>query len=283
MVASTSSAETPVDVARAPDLPRRPRAIPALRAALFDDASLLAYRWIYRPLLALQLALYVRGVVLYLAQPSFAQMGGAADPRLHQNHIGNYSIMRSQPDPALLAVHLGMATFWIAAVLFQKHSVGMMATALAAGPDGKASDPRGYGRVRRVHAVLGTVLCAVAIAGCIAGPLIAWQSHGHPPMRTFLLLLPLFFLPAVTTVWVTGRRRASSIRDHQTWANTAFLAPAVASLWAEALIYFCGRHTPLGPRLGELVGTGCAWGLILALVVIPAWRARAAAARTERA
>lgn len=255
------------------------RSIPLLRKALFDDASSFAYRWVFRPLLVVQLLLYCRGVVAYLTRPTFDVVGGPADPQLHENHIGNLSILNSQPNPVLLAVHLGMATFWIAAVLFQKQSVGRMAAAL--GPDGKVADPRRYARVRRFHATLGTLLCVVALAGCIAGPLIAWHSHGHAPMRAFLLFLPLYFLPAITTVWITARRRAFSIRTHQTWANTAFLAPAIASLWAEGLIYFCGRLTPLGPRLGELVGTGSAWMLILALVVIPAWRARGRALAAE--
>lgn len=160
----------------------------------------------------------------------------------------------------MLAVHLTIATAWIAAVLFQKHSVARMA------------NPKTYASHRRWHALVGTAICALAFAGCIAGPVIAFKSHGHPPMRTFLLLLPLFFLPANTTVWITGRRR--SILDHRTWANTAFLAPAIARLWAEALIYTCGRLTALGPRRGELVGTSMAWGLILLAVAIPAWRAR---------
>lgn len=239
----------------------------ALRAALADDATSVLYRWLFRPLLILQLGLYVVGVARYVQNQAFADVGGAADPILRENHIGNYSIMAKQPNPHLLAVHLGMATFWIAAVLFQKHAVRNMSDALE-------RKTGGYVRARRLHAVVGTILCVVALAGCIAGPLIAFQSHGHPPMRTFLLLLPLFFLPAITTVWVTGRRKARSVRDHQTWANTAFLAPAVASLWAEALIFFCGRFTPLGPRGGELVGTGMAWGLILIAVVIPAWLSR---------
>lgn len=244
-----------------------------LRGALIDDATSSAYKWVFRPLLFLQLGLYVHGAWAYLRSPGFASAGVANDPMLTENHIGNYSIMASQPNRWLLAIHLGMAAFWIAAVLFQKHSVAQMAGAFAAGPDGPL-DPKRYRRARWVHGLLGSTLCLVALAGTIAGPIIAYQSHGHPPMRIFLLLLPLYFLPAITTVWVTARRKQRSIRDHSAWANTAFLGPAVASLWAEALIYVCGRHTPLGPRHGELVGTGAAWVLILAFLVVPTWRAR---------
>jgi hypothetical protein len=250
-----------------------PRGVASLRAALVDDAASAAYRWVYRPMLALQLALYAKAMVLFLWRPSFELVGGAADPQLHQNHLGNYSILNGQPHPALLAVHLTMALSWVGAVLFQKRTVAQMATALGSGR-GAALDPRAYARARMRHAVVGTALVVLALAGCIAGPVIAFQSHGHPPMRIFLMLLPLYFLPAVTTVWATARRKSRPIRDHGAWANTAFLAPAVASLWAEALIYLCGRHTPLGPRVGELTGTGLAWALILAIVVIPTWLAR---------
>jgi hypothetical protein len=248
----------------------------SLRATLLEDATSSAYRWVYRPMLLLQLALYVRAVVGYLTAPAFAVVGGAADPQLHENHLGNYSILDGQPHPALLGVHLFMALGWVAAVLFQKQAVAGMSAALeAAAADGSPARAR-FRRHRLRHAVMGTAICLVALAGCVAGPVIAWQSHGHPPMRTFLLTLPLYFLPAVTTVWITGRRGARAIRQHQLWANIAFLAPAVASLWAEAMIYVCGRLTPLGPRKGELVGTGIAWALILATIVIPAVRRRRA-------
>ena len=93
----------------------------------------------------------------------------------------------------------------------------------------------------------------VAIAGCLAGPAIAWQSHGHPAMQAFLLSLPLYFLPAIVGVWVTGRR--GRLADHRFLATAAFVGPAVSSFWAEGLIYVCQRYA-LGPYTGELVGTG---------------------------
>jgi hypothetical protein len=254
----------------------------SLRATLLEDASSTAYRWIYRPMLLLQLALYLRAVAGYLTGPAFAVVGGSADPQLHQNHLGNYSILNGQPHPALLAVHLFMALGWVAAVLFQKHAVASMSAALEANQAPGRPDSRRFRRHRRRHAIVGTIICLVALAGCLAGPLIAWRSHGHPPMRTFLLLLPLYFLPAVTTVWMSGRRGARSIRQHQLWANIAFLAPAGASLWAEVMIYVCGRLTPLGPRTGELVGTGFAWAAILVTVVVPAVRRRRAVLATAR-
>jgi len=64
----------------------------------------------------------------------------------------------------------------------------------------------------------------------------------------------------MATCWIAAR------------ANVAFLGPAVASLWAEAPIFFFRRETPLGPRAGELAGTGLAWALVLLVVVLPTLR-----------
>jgi hypothetical protein len=246
----------------------------SLRATLLEDAASRVYRWVYRPMLILQVALYIRALVGYLTGPAFALVAEASDPQLHENHLGNYSILNGQPHPALLGLHLMMALGWVAAVLFQKQAVASMSAALEGeGMDGRPDGKR-YARHRRAHAILGTIICVVAFAGCIAGPLIAWQSQGNPPMRFLLLALPLYFLPMITMVWVTGRQGGRAIRHHQLWANIAFLAPAVSSLWAELLIYVCGRLTPLGPRMGELVGTVLASLLILVVVVVPALRRR---------
>ncbi len=242
----------------------------SLPAALAADSDSRAYRFVYRPLLLLQLALYVRGLFLFARTPTFEHVGGASDPVLFENHIGNLSHMASQPNRVLLTIHFVMATYWVGGVLAQKHLVSRMAGALGAldVQAGRAArDPAAYKRYRQTHAVLGSSMCAIALVGCVAGPVIAWQSHGHPAMRTFLLALPFYFLPAIFHVWRTARQKRH--RDHQLWANLAFLAPAVASLWAEALIYTCGRHTSLGTRLGELVGVAIAYTLTLVLLVLP--------------
>ncbi len=242
-----------------------------LARVLALDAGHGTYRWVYRPMLVLQFLLYLRGLSLFIADPAFEQVGGARDPVLHENHIGNLTHMASQPNVVLLGIHLGMAVFWIGGLLVQKHLVARMAGAVA----GSATrDPAAYKRYRRAHALLGTAMCSVALAGCIAGPTIAYQSHGHPAMRTFLLLLPAFFIPSILQAWFTARAHRHG--DHRFWANLAFLAPAVASLWAEALIYACGRHTHLGTRLGELVGVGIAYVMALALIALPLMRARRA-------
>jgi hypothetical protein len=216
------------------------------------------YTKVFRPMLVLQLGLYVAATLRLVAEPAYAALDGAADPLLRENHLGNIAIMQSQPRAWLLAIHMSMAVFWVAGVLTQKHLVRRM-------PDRQA---------RRLHALLGVAMILFAVAGCLAGPMMAWHSHGHPAMRAFLLSLPVFFLPAIAMVWITARRRAW--HEHRFWATTAFVGPALASLWAEALIYVLGRHTLLGPWKGELVGTAAAFVLAAVFVVRPAWASRSA-------
>jgi hypothetical protein len=231
--------------------------------ALERDCADPLYTKVFRPMLILQLGLYVVATLRLVAEPAYAALEGASDALLRENHLGNIAIMQSQPRAWLLAIHMGMAVFWIAGVLTQKHLVRRMALALAR-RQGDAS------RIaRQLHARLGIAMILVAVAGCLAGPMIAWQSHGHAEMRAFLLALPLFFLPAISMVWITVRRRAW--HAHRFWATTAFVGPALASLWAEALIYVLGRHTALGPYAGELVGTSAAFVLAAIVVVRPAW------------
>ena len=220
-----------------------------------SDAADPVYRWIYRPMLALQLALYLLAAARFLATPSYAALPGADDPLLHENHLGNIAIISSQPNPWLLGIHMGMAVVWVAGVLLNKE--------LAHRLERSAS-------VRAAHRRLGAAMCAVALAGCVAGPLVAWLDHGHPAMRTFLLLLPLYFLPAVSCVWYSARKKRWP--EHRFWVSVAFVGPAVASLWAEILIYTFGRHSPLGPWAGELAGTWTAFGLASLAVVWPAHR-----------
>lgn len=235
---------------------------------LSEDAADRAWNRVFLPTLVAQFLLYLVAAGRFARDPGYSALAGASAPELHENHLGNIAIVLAQPDRALLAVHLGMAVFWVGGVLGQKALLRAMSASLA------DRDGPSYRRARNVHAVLGTALVAVALAGCVAGPIIAWQSHGHPAMKAFLLALPLYFLPAITMVWVSARRRR--LADHRFWATAAFVGPAVASLWAEALIYVCGRHTPLGPWTGELVGTGSAFALSAWFVVRPAIVARRA-------
>lgn len=235
--------------------------------ALERDRSDTLYRKLLRPMLIVQLGLYVVAGGRLLAEPAYAALAGASDPALHENHLGNIAIMTSQPRAWLLAIHMGMALVWIAAVLAQKQLVDRMATTLT------RREADAHRLARRLHAGLGMTLVVVAIAGCLAGPTIAWQSHGHPAMRAFLLALPCFFLPSIAMVVVTARRR--QWHEHRFWSTLAFVVPAVSSLWAEALIYLCGRHTPLGPHAGELVGTASAFLLGAIVIVRPAWHALA--------
>lgn len=221
-----------------------------------QDAEEPVYRWVYRPMLLLQLGLYLFAAGRFLSTPSYAGLPGASDVLLHENHLGNIAIVASQPNPWLLGVHMGMAVVWVGGVLVNKELAHRLVR---------------HARVRSAHRRLGALMCAVALAGCIAGPLIAWVSHGHPAMRLFLLLLPLYFLPAIALVWRTARQKRWP--EHRFWVSVAFVGPAVASLWAEILIYTFGRYTPLGPWTGELAGTWTAFGLASLAVVWPAQRA----------
>lgn len=253
------------DVALPLARPRRTRALADALARDLDDAH---YRTLLRPMLCVQLALYVVATLRLIAAPTYAALAGASDPLLHENHLGNIAIVHSQPRAWLLAIHMGMALVWVAGILTQKHLVARMARALA----GRRGDA--YALARRLHALLGSAMILAALAGCLAGPAMAWQAHGHLAMQLFLLALPCFFLPAIAMTWISARRRAW--HQHRFWATVAFVGPGVSSLWAEALIYACGRLTPLGPYLGELVGTGSAFVLGALVIVVPAWRMRRA-------
>lgn len=244
----------------------------SLRDTLADETESRSWRYAFRPMLLLQFGLYVAAIIRFWGNAGYDHVGGAGDASLHENHIGNLAIMAEQPNRWLLLIHLGMATYWVGGVLVQKHLLSRMAGAIDARRVGAPRDPAAYKRYRRAHAILGSSMCLVAFAGCVAGPLIAWFSHGHAPMRTFLLLLPIYFLPAICLTWWTARRKR--FRDHQAWADLAFLGPAVASLWAEGLIFVAGRHTALGPRLGELVGVSIAWIVASLLLVLPVWLRR---------
>ena len=255
-----------------------------LKDALAEEYSSWAWKWVFRPFVLLQFALYVAATWRFYGRWSAGsgiyRHSGASDPDLHVNHLGNYAIVDVEPNHLLLGIHMGMAVIWVGGLLVQKTVLRRMAEAIDATGEGRTKNSAAYRRYRRVHAVLGTTMCVAGLLGCVAGPIVAWQSHAHAPMQVFLLLLPLYFLPAIATTWITARRKR--FHDHQMWADLAFLGPAVASLWAEALIYYFGRGTPLGPRIGELTGVSVAWVVSFALLVLPAYLRRRRAARSSR-
>src|SRR5262245_26515014 len=81
------------------------RSASSVAATLRDDASAWTYRWIWRPMLAVQLVLYVRVMVRLLAHPTYASPD-PSDPLLRENHIGNLVALVSQPHFAMLSVHM---------------------------------------------------------------------------------------------------------------------------------------------------------------------------------
>src|SRR3569623_290409 len=242
-----------------------------LAAALRDDAADPVYRWLWRPMLVLQLANLVRVFINFSRNRSYQAMVGAADATLHQNHVGNVIALKAQPNPWLLTVHLGMALTWVAGTLVQK---GLVARAARANPSVGPRDGGAAANVIRIHRVMGWILSIVGMTGIIAGFLIAFFSHGHEAMRRFLLTQPLFFLPPMVMVLVSARKRGGSIRTHRFWAQTAYLGPALATLWTEILINLFGRVPSIGPRGGDLLGSELAAVLGAALVIVPAWLAR---------
>jgi hypothetical protein len=246
--------------------PARWRKRAQVARALSDDAGSWLYRWVWRPMLAIQFLNYLHAAYRFVKDPVYSSAGVAADPMLRENHIGNWVALKSQPDFFLLSVHLSMAVVWIGAMMLQKQLVALMAGALASPGQG-----RDYARYRRVHAAVGWTLVSLGVVGIVIGPIITVMNHGNEPMKQFLVGQPLFFLPLMTMVVVSARRRDWSVRTHRFWAETAFLGPALSALWAEAMIYVFGRLTPIGPRWGELVASALAAVLGVVFVVVPAW------------
>jgi hypothetical protein len=258
------------DVATSVEAQRGPRwrTLEDVRGALTDDARSKVYRFVWLPLLALQLVLYTRVLVRFVADPAYA--GAATDrfPLLHRNHLGNFVSIRSQPDVALLGIHLAMAWSWIAVCLVQKQLVARMASAVS------ANDEARFLRWRSIHAAVGTFMVAIGIVGILIGPVFVVANHGNPAMQRFLIGQPLFFVPAIVMVMVTARRKSRSIRHHLFWADTAFLGPAVASIWTEAGIHALGGIPAVGPDVAEVLASAVGGGLGALAVVLPAWLAR---------
>ncbi|MFO0756008.1 MAG: hypothetical protein U0359_05935 [Byssovorax sp.] len=251
---------------------RRPE---ALRAALTEDASSKIYRYLWTPLLLVQLALYTRVVIRFVSAPVYRAVPSADYPLLHENHIGNLVSIRSQPSLVLLGIHVAMAWSWIFVVLLQKHLVSRMSRALSTPDAPDAPDaPHArapFSRYRTAHAIAGTLMVLLGLAGVLVAPIIALADHGNPPMARFLLGQPLFFVPAIVMVAVTARDKNRSIRHHRFWSDVAFLGPAIASVWTEAGIYVLGRLTPVGPNQGELWASVVGGALGALAVVIPGW------------
>jgi hypothetical protein len=254
------------------------RGLSAVAPTAADDASSAVYRWIWRPMLALQLVHYTWLCGLALADPGYRPVGDPADPTLHENHIGLWIHLQRQPHVGILGVHLLMAWAWLAAVPAQKALVAAMARAAQAG------DERAFLRVRAVHAAIGTAMCLLAFVGIAIAPVLALIDRERNAAALYLVALPAFFLPAFALTAYTARTRRVSVRWHRFWAEITFVGPALSSLWSEVIIYVLGR-TSMGPVYGEIVGTQAAAVLGLLLVVAPAWRSlqRGLAADTAQA
>jgi hypothetical protein len=162
-----------------------------------------------------------------------------------------------------------MALVWVAATLVQKALI-----AKAARLNQNRAPHRLTTEAIRIHKWVGWTLSVVGIAGVLAGAVLAYLSTGYEPMRRFLLTQPICFLPPMVMVLVSARKRSWSIRTHRFWAQTAYLGPALATLWTEILINLFGRVASIGPRGGDLLGSEVAALLGTALVIVPAWISR---------
>ena len=245
-----------------------PRSLSRLREDLQPDPFHWAYRYLWVPLLLLQSGLYSRVVWRFWAAPVYASVPTETYPLLHQNHIGNLVSLERQPDLRLLGIHVAMAWSWIVFTLIQKRLGLAMGAAL------RGDNTMKFDRIRRFHRMGGWFMGILGLVGIGVTPIFTFLDHGNPAMKLFLLGQPLFFLPAIAMTLWTARDRRRPIWDHRFWAETAFVGPAVASVWTEGAIYVTGRMTEMGPNAGE-VWSSAVGGTLGALVVVgPAWVAR---------
>lgn len=238
-----------------------------LGSALVHDANDNSYKYIIRPMLCIQLLVYLRAVWRYIQEPTYAfLLEGTESVLLHENHLGQVAILTKQPNLAVLTMHLLMATSWIGGTLMQKHTVSQMARFFVGE---KGCDRKMYKMNRKIHSVLGIAMVLFVFAASISGGIMAYQSHGHPAMRNFLMVMAFWFAASTTMVPLMAWRK--DWHQHRFWATATIVLPAIASLWTETLIYSCRRFTPLGMWKSELVGTivGAVIGAIL--IVVPAW------------
>jgi hypothetical protein len=222
---------------------------------LEEDASSFVGNYIHLPHMAILICFYVRALFKLLMDPQYIGIAVKSENEMYENHLGNYAILKKAPETWMVASHMIMALFWVTGTLVQKLLVRGMAKNLSI--------------YRKIHIIMGISMCGVGIFGCSVGGFIAFRDHKHQPMRWFLMLLPCSFLPTIIMTWVSARKR--NVINHRFWATSAFVGPCLSSLWAEELIYRLGRQTFLGPRGGELWGTGIATALHLLVVIYPAW------------
>lgn len=231
------------------------------RRVLQDDANSYMSNWFHLPQIVLLGFFYIRALFRLFLVPEYNSTFANNGEILYENHLGNYATLKQSPATWMVVSHMLMAIIWVFGTLTQKLLVWGMAK-----PDRRA---RYYSRI---HSILGTTMCAIAVFGCIIGSVISYFDHKHLPMKWFFLTLPFTFVPAIIMTWISARNR--NFINHRFWATTAFIGPCISGLWAEELIYRFGRQTSIGPWKGELLGTGIAITINLCGVALPAWFVR---------
>lgn len=240
------------------------RTIAQIAPTVTDDASSMVYRWVWSPMLALQLLHYSYVGGLVWLEPRYRLLGGLIDPLMYEDHIGLRMHLDSQPHPAILGVHMLMAWAWPGVVLAQRQLAAMMSRAIS------SVDEDAFQRARTLHQWIGRAMGLLGFVGIAVTPVLALVNRG-PSLTTWFLTFQLgFFLPVMALTLYTARQRAISIRYHRFWAEIAFVGPALTSLWVEIAVNLLD-YLPLSPEVSELAGTQVGVLLGLLLVMLPAW------------
>jgi hypothetical protein len=216
------------------------------------------WKYFYLPSLVLLIASYIVAIYNFATHAEYYPLvSNEEEQLLYENHVGNITMIESQPNPILLGIHLFAALAWACGTVLQKYILNKMRNKIT------------EKRLRELHSVIGHALCLIALSGLFVGFLIAYYSQSPRSMRNFLLILPFIMSPLVIMTFYSGKKK--DILTHRFWANTAFVGVCMGSFYAEVFIFVLSRYTPFGVRSGELIGTAIGSCFLVFSVMIPSW------------